>query len=202
MKRDPAKTAIFLLSVLALGVGFLLPDSLITAGVVLLCMLAALAILYRNLPRLSGVSEDNPKVRSLRQATAITLTAAAAVTIAALLIESGTFTPTEPQIKLLLSLFLSALIMVFGNIAPRLPFNRYTGLRLPWTVRDEETWIVAHRLLGYLSMPVGLICLAGIRSRLPFDTWMKVWFAAPLLLWIGVPSLLSGLFFWKKWRNV
>lgn len=36
---------------------------------------------------------------------------------------------------------------VAGNIAPKLPFNRYVGFRLPWTVTDEDTWIFTHRLV-------------------------------------------------------
>ncbi|HIY05838.1 MAG TPA: SdpI family protein, partial [Candidatus Evtepia faecigallinarum] len=41
---------------------------------------------------------------------------------------------------------LVACVMLFaGIVCPKLPYNRHIGLRLPWTVQDEETWNVAHR---------------------------------------------------------
>ena len=202
MKHDRPRVLINALALAALGVSLLAPDTLPAAALILLCLLCALAVLYRNLPRLSGVSEDNPKLRSVRQATVMTVAAVIVIAAYALGTEYGLLTPSEAQLKLFLSLLLSALMMLFGNLAPKLPFNRYTGLRLPWTIRDEDTWIVAHRILGYLSFPLGMLTLAGPRSPLPMDAWMQVWFAGPLLVWIGVPALLSGLFFWRKWRRL
>lgn len=57
---------------------------------------------------------------------------------------------------------LICLFMLFaGNIAPKLPFNRYVGFRLPWTVTDEDTWILSHRLVGYAALPLAVLYLAG-----------------------------------------
>ena len=53
---------------------------------------------------------------------------------------------------------LVACLMVFaGLISPRLPFNRHTGLRLPWTVADEGAWRAAHETLGVSSLPAALL---------------------------------------------
>ncbi|WP_178390071.1 SdpI family protein [Faecalibaculum rodentium] len=43
--------------------------------------------------------------------------------------------------------------MVFcGWICPKLSWNRYEGLRLPWTVSDPQTWALAHHILGWISL--------------------------------------------------
>ena len=75
------------------------------------------------------------------------------------------------------------------------PFSRHTGLRLPWTVADEDTWTVAHRLVGYLSLPLALVYLAGLSLTAQFE----VLTLGVFLLWVGVPGLLSYLYFRRKW---
>lgn len=54
-----------------------------------------------------------------------------------------------------------ALMGIIGNTAPKLPFNRYMGLRLPWTIRDEETWNATHKVLGYVTFPIIIGVVAG-----------------------------------------
>ena len=95
------------------------------------------------------------------------------------------------------ALIVSAVMLFGGNIAPKLPFNRHTGLRLPWTVMDEDTWIVAHRILGYISIPLAIVYLCLI----PVISSFEVLSSAVILLWIGIPGLLSYRFFRKKFRG-
>ncbi len=98
----------------------------------------------------------------------------------------------------LLALAITCLVMLFGGaVSPRLPFNRHTGLRLPWTVQDEQTWNVAHRSLGVISLPLVLLYLAACFTIPNF----KAISLAVLLLWIGIPGLLSLLFWWRKFHG-
>lgn len=49
---------------------------------------------------------------------------------------------------------LNTVVMVFcGWICPKLFWNRYVDLRLPWTVSDPQTWELAHCILGWISLP-------------------------------------------------
>ena len=78
--------------------------------------------------------------------------------------------------------------MVFsGLISPRLPFNRHTGLRLPWTVADERAWRAAHETLGVISLPAALLYLACV---LAFPDGETVTLCA-VALWLGIPALRS-----------
>jgi len=87
----------------------------------------------------------------------------------------------------------SLFIMIFGNLSPKIPFNRYLGLRLPWTIRDEDTWKAAHKILGYLAFPVAI----GMFASSFFFSIHKV-AATCILVWIIVPSIYSLIFYYKK----
>ena len=100
-----------------------------------------------------------------------------------------------------MALLLAVPMLFFGNVAPKIPFNRYTGLRLPWTVRDEDTWIVAHRVLGYVSVPIAILLFTNVATDMPLDTYVKFWWLGVVVLWIAIPGIISGVFYYKKWNG-
>lgn len=197
------KSRVFIngLSILALLLALILRNDILSMVLVLVCLLSALAILYRNLAKLTNISEDNPKLRTVRCVTIFNVVVIVGIVVFAILLEKGVIYLTDKQGKFFFTTLLAVLMIGFGNIAPKLPFNRYTGLRLPWTVRDEETWIVAHRILGYISLPLGILGFVGSTIQMDFDLWIKVWFLAPLFIWIGIPAVYSGIFYYRKFTG-
>jgi len=191
-----AKRLILLLSILGVTVALLCRDERISGILVTCCALLCMGVFYSKLPELSNVSEDSPKAKTIRHITVFNVVFIGGMLILGTLLEKGIIHISDATAVLLMPTIFGVLIFVFGNVAPKLPYNRYTGLRLPWTVRDEETWLVAHRLLGYLAFPCGILCFAGIVSpRASVIIPM-----AMLFVWIGIPALLSLLFFYKKWK--
>ena len=162
------------------------------------CLVGAVLILYRHLGELSGVSEDSPKLKTLRFVTIFDVSILLLCVGAALLAEAGIVGRSERADRYFAAGLILAIMLVLGNLAPKLPFTRHTGLRLPWTVTDEETWIVAHRILGYISLPLALAYLAGIPAVSDF----KALSVTILLLWIAIPSGLSLLFYLRKFQGV
>lgn len=160
------------------------------------CALAALLVLYRNLALLTETA-DRKKLDTLRGATVFSALLFGTVAGVVLLDSAGIIRLSGEGERLFVMLIVCAAMLGFGYLAPRLPFNRHTGLRLPWTVRDEETWNLAHRLLGLLSLPLTLLFIAA--SFVFHDLGAVV--AAALLAWVGLPGLLSGIFFWKKFHG-
>ena len=65
---------------------------------------------------------------------------------------------------------------------------------MPWTVKDKDTWDLAHKIIGYISLPVALLYVA---CSLTINDFEKVSFVA-MILWIGIPSGISYIFYWKK----
>lgn len=168
--------------------------SLLLAGA---CMLTMLAILYRNLTLFTGAAADKAGIGALRAATIFdAVVLLLALTVAAL-DKTALVALSEDGERLLAAVIMCGIMLFGGFISPRLPYNRHTGLRLPWTVRDEDTWNVAHRVLGYISLPMTMLYLAAaltVRSADAAAAAATVCF----ILWIGIPGLVSYIFFWKK----
>ncbi len=187
------------LGLLTLAAAFLLPDGQLSACVIALCAAISLVILWHNLPDLAELEEDNPKVGVLKHATLFSVSVLVLIVAVAWAAERGKLPLTPGQTKWMLAVLFGIIILVFGNMAPKLPWNRYTGLRLPWTVRDEQCWLVAHRMLGWLSLPFGSLALAA--GTIPgYELSIKV-LVGVLLGWIAIPSALSLVFRLKKYRK-
>lgn len=197
MNVSTVKKVIAILSIVAVFLSFLAHSSTISMVAVIICTLASIVLLLRYLPQLSDLSPDNPKIHTLRWITVAGIIIALGCIVLAVLNEKGLLSLTDSQSSWLIAGLFSGIIIGIGNSAPKIPFNRYTGLRLPWTVRDENTWIAAHRILGYCSIPCGLLCFAGI-GNLDLTVHICV---AMLLLWVLIPAVLSCLFYYQKWHK-
>ena len=161
------------------------------------CLFAALILLWRNLPLLTDPLPDAGGMRALRQTTLFSGLVLLLVLGWALLDGRGDILPDGGERGLVMALIL--LLMLFGgHIAPKLPYNRYTGLRLPWTVRDENCWRVAHRVLGMISLPMAAGYLA---AALLLPAWFGPLSLAAIFLWIGIPGGISLGYFWKTYRR-
>lgn len=58
---------------------------------------------------------------------------------------------------MLCSLGIGLLLTAMGNYLPKCPPNYTVGIRLPWTLADEDNWKKTHRLGGYVMMAGGLL---------------------------------------------
>lgn len=160
----------------------------------LLCALSAacLVILYRNMDSLTGYSEENPKNRTMKWITAFN-GALLLLCIGAVWLGENGYLGNVSEEWLAVAL-VSVIMVVLGNLAPKIPFNRYTGLRLPWTVRDEDTWRLAHRILGYISFPLIFLYGALLLSGVEIGTATGV----VIFSWIVIPGGISFLFYRRK----
>ena len=93
----------------------------------------------------------------------------------------------------------------FGYIAPKIPYNRYVGLRLPWIVADESTWIYAHKLCRRITIPlITLSTILFIIAHLVFNNYHYMYNIAIglILVYVAIPSLLSYIFFRKLYKRI
>lgn len=158
------------------------------------CILAAVVILYRNLTLLTSETTTDMRLKVLRITTIFNIAVLILGILLAVLTAADVVSFSE-QHEQMFAVFLVACVMVFaGIVSPRLPFTRHTGVRLPWTVRDEETWNLAHRILGMLSLPLALLYVA---CSFTSDRMEEITLIL-MLLWIGIPGGISYLFYWKK----
>lgn len=188
---------ILFLSFWALLLALLIRQEIVSLLLTGACLLAAAILLYRNLPLLTSEAAEDGNLKVLRLTTLCNISMFVAGVVFALLIALDVVTFSEYGERMFAMAVVSCVMLFAGIVAPKLPYSRHTGLRLPWTVLDEETWYLAHRILGGISLPVTLLYIA---CSLTVSSFELVTLGA-MILWIGVPGLLSGLFFWRKMRG-
>ena len=185
---------IVLLTFLAMFIMLVVNNSLVSLVLSGACLLMAVGMLYWNLALLTSVTTDDMRLGVLRLTTLVNIGVLVLVMGVAALIEMDVLHFTEASEKLFAMVLVTGIIVFTGIVSPKLPFTRHTGLRLPWTVSDEDTWNVAHRIIGVISIPLAMLYVACALT-LP-DFKMVTMVTVPL--WVGIPGGLSYLYFWKK----
>lgn len=158
------------------------------------CMFAATIILYRNLALLTSVTTDDLRMGVLRVVTVFDMGVLLIGIAAAVLIAFDGITFTENGEKMFAMTLVSCVMLFAGIVAPQLPYSKHTGLRLPWTVQDEDTWNIAHRIVGYISFPIVLLYIACTWTISNFELVTL----CAMILWVGIPGIISCVFFYRK----
>ena len=181
-------------SFLAMLVALTVQNEVVSILLVGACILAAVVVLYRNLALLTSITTEDMKLGVLRTTTLFNVGVLMVGILFAVLTASGLVTVSKDGEKLLAMLLISCVMLFAGIVSPKLPYNRYTGLRLPWTAQDEDTWNLAHRVIGYISLPVVLLYIACTFTVEDFELVTL----AAMVVWIGVPGVISYVFYRKK----
>ena len=51
------------------------------------------------------------------------------------------------------------MFMVIGNYLPKVKQNNTIGIRVVWTLQDEENWSATHRFSGKIWVASGILCM-------------------------------------------
>ena len=168
--------------------------SILLAGI---CMLIAVIVLYRNLALFTSLTTDDLRIGIFRVTTLCNISILIIGIVFAFLSAVDVITFSENGEKLFAMVLLSCIMVFIGIVSPKLPYNRHTGLRLPWTVRDEDTWKIAHRILGFISFPMVLLYIACALTISDFEIVSVV----TMLIWISIPGGISYIYFYKKYHS-
>ncbi len=72
----------------------------------------------------------------------------------------------ELNVGLLISVPIAVLFVAIGNYMPKCKQNYTLGIKLPWTLADEDNWNRTHRLAGYVWTLGGLgMLVCGLLGR-------------------------------------
>lgn len=185
---------IITLSFLSLILALTIKNEIISILSIAICLLLSILILYRNLALLTSLTTDDMRIRILRITTIFNVIIFLVCVILSILIGLDLIKINAENEKLLAMSIISCVILFSGIISPKLPFTKHTGLRLPWTVQDEDTWNIAHRIIGYISFPIVILYIAATFS---IDDFEAVTLGA-MIAWIGIPGLLSLIYYFQK----
>ena len=91
-------------------------------------------------------------------------------------------------------LFCGLVFVTLGNYLPKCRQNSVIGIRVPWTLLDEEVWNKTHRMAGPLWVVGGLVILVEAFAGIAASTV----FLAVVFLCGGAPVLYAGFLYYRK----
>ena len=83
------------------------------------------------------------------------------------------------------NLIVGLLLTIIGNYAPKARQNYTIGIKLPWTLANEENWNRTHRFAGYLWIVCGILMVAFALFRVLQPSFMIAFIALAVLLPFG-----------------
>lgn len=89
------------------------------------------------------------------------------------------------------SALIGVMFLVVGNYLPKCRQNYTMGIKIPWTLHDEENWNHTHRMAGYLWIACGLVLLINIFLK---QDWIII---TAILLAAFIPMIYSYWYYRK-----
>ncbi len=98
------------------------------------------------------------------------------------------------SVEIIIPVFMGALFVVIGNYMPKCKQSYTMGIKLPWTLNDEENWNKTHRMAGFLWVIGGVIIMATAFLGV---FWL---FFVVLILMVIIPTVYSYLLYKKRMK--
>ena len=92
-------------------------------------------------------------------------------------------------------LLLAVMFIVIGNYMPKSTRNRTAGIKIKWTLANDENWNATHRFAGKVYVVVGFICLLAI--PLPEKAFPLVMIGV-IVACVIIPLVYSYAFYKKQ----
>jgi len=100
-------------------------------------------------------------------------------------------TPVNPVL-----IIIGLMLIVLGNILPKVPRNFFVGIRTPWAISDEENWHKTHRVGGKVFVIGGILMV--ISGIIPVSAGIMSVVSWMILIVILFPLLYSFLLYLKR----
>ncbi len=95
------------------------------------------------------------------------------------------------RVETIMPLFMGVLFVVIGNLLPKMRQSYTMGIKLPWTLNNEENWNKTHRFAGKLWVAGGVITIA---TAFLGSFWIFIGILAVMVI---IPTLYSYLHYRK-----
>ena len=94
---------------------------------------------------------------------------------------------------------LGFLFLIIGNYMPKFRQNGVIGIRVKWTLENEENWVMTHRFAGKCLMIAGLSCI--VFAFLPLGMIGDVLCMAAILIAVFVPCIYSWRYYKRQLQS-
>ncbi len=126
-----------------------------------------LALMFQFLPKIDPKKQNYVKFQKYYDIFAIFMTAFFDVVNGVMLTE--TLRPGTLSMGLILSIGVSLMLIVLGNMMGKIKHNYFMGIKTPWTLADPDVWNQTHRVGGIMFVIIGIIALiTGFISTMAF----------------------------------
>lgn len=102
------------------------------------------------------------------------------------------------NIAIIAPIFISIIFILIGNYLPKCRPNYTMGIRLPWTLNNENNWIKTHRFSGFLWVISGLILLLTTLINKNLSFYVLI---ISIILTNIIPCIYSFILFKKSKRT-
>ena len=84
------------------------------------------------------------------------------------------------------------MFIIIGNYLPKARQNYTIGIKIPWTLANEENWNRTHRLAGYLWMICGILMILISLTRFVPAEWLLIMVLVPCIysFWLHAEKAL------------
>ena len=208
MKNKKLNILLFILCLLPVIVGIImyskLPDQVVThfgadgqpdgwsnkfIGVILLpSALALLSLFVPRLIRLDPKNKDiNPKLENC---------IAWIIPIITIMCSSVTILNAlgyNTKVEIIIPCVVGIMLMIMGNYLPKAKQNYTVGVKIPWTLNDEENWDKTHRVAGFVFTIGGLLIALSSFFKIRTIVLLIV-----IFFMIFIPTIYSYIIYRKK----
>ncbi|MDO4187605.1 MAG: SdpI family protein [Lachnospiraceae bacterium] len=89
-------------------------------------------------------------------------------------------------------LFVGFIFIVIGNYLPKMKQSYIVGIKIPWTLSDEDNWNKTHRLAGFLWVISGIVLMAAAFIK------VKGFVLIPVLIVMTLGPVCYSYFLYKN----
>ncbi len=104
----------------------------------------------------------------------------------------------EIHAGMIILLMMGVTFLVIGNYLPKCRQNRTIGIKISWTLANEENWNATHRFSGKVYVIIGILCLAAAFLPGKVFPWITLALILPAVL---IPVLYSYIYYRKQCRQ-
>ncbi len=95
----------------------------------------------------------------------------------------------------LVNVIIGLMFIIIGNYMPKCKQNKTIGIKIKWTLENEENWQATHRVAGIVWFITGIAVL--VSALFPQTAAMAVLITAVLVA-VAVPTVYSYVFYKKR----
>ena len=99
------------------------------------------------------------------------------------------------NVNMLLPVIMGIMFLFLGNYLPKCKQNHTIGIKLPWTMSNEENWNATHRLGGKAWVIAGILMI--LCAFLP-GNWGIAGFFVVLIVATAIPGVYSYFYYRKQ----